>query len=160
MIGDKPYAKVNVANKTNRKGEDLDSGSDVPVDPAVSRLVTVDTAEDTTGDEDDTSTLVTVAGGVLLSGDGPVPKPRKKKRSPQKLPATKAPPSDFNKPKNRPAPPRPPAPYRSPPHVVSPNVTEDILSSPCTDDIAPIVPITTGTKKDNLVNPVDRSGKG
>ncbi|XP_011405599.1 PREDICTED: ralBP1-associated Eps domain-containing protein 1-like [Amphimedon queenslandica] len=158
MIGDKPYAKVNVANKANRKKEELDSGGDVPVDPAVSRLISVETPDDTTGDEDETSTLVTVAGGVSLSGDGPVPKPRKKKRSPQKLPANKTPPSDLNKPKSRPAPPRPPAPYRSPPHVASP-VTEGTLSpSPPSDDIAPIVSMTAGTK--SSVNTDDRSGKG
>lgn len=165
IIDNKPYAKVNLATKTNRANQE-EEDSALPLDPAIGRLVSMDTGEDTTGDEDETSTLVTVAG--VVPDNAPVPKPRKKKRSPQKHkmapPTSKvAPPTELYRSKtvyNRPAPPRPPAPYqgRSPPHVTTPTSVQPTSdehgsnrSSPCTDDIVPMVTVSKVTIKDEKV---------
>lgn len=54
-----------------------------PLEPMLGKLISLEQGEDSsTGDEDELSVLV--AGGITSTESAPVPKPRKKKRSPQK----------------------------------------------------------------------------
>ena len=174
MVGDKRYAVVNVANKTKRKEEDAPSSlpvddvkdsksetsllshissetdsslttppSSLSLEPVVSRLISLEPGEDTTGDEDDTLALVT--GASSSNEVFPIPKPRKKKRSPQHK-------RDTVIGRVTQAPPPKPTPYqgRSPLHItVPPPVSSDSRdldtvspSPPPADDLAPIINIT------------------
>lgn len=183
MVEGKPYARVNLANKINRKNDeenlilkidDFDlsesctapDSADVletcPLEPTVARLISVDTGEDTTGDEDETSALVTLPGDIPGKEDVPVPKPRRKKHSPQKgkIPLTDLQRSHTVHGRVTQGPPRPPAPYhgRSPLHIVTaPTLSDEQecnLPSP-TDDVIPIMKF-----RESIIGRDERMAKG
>ena len=178
MIGDKPYAVVNVNNKTKRKEENVpslipvndikdsksetsllshgssetDSSLTTPtsalsLEPAVTRLISLELGEDTTGDEDDTLALVT--GASSSHEVHPIPKPRKKKRSPQHKKDTDLQRSRTVMGRVTQAPPPKPTPYqgKSPLHTTVPApISSDFQeldtvtpSPPPADDLAPII---------------------